>query len=82
MDAWLKPATHEEIIRLAQTGARRLMVICPAFTVDCLETIEEIGMRAKEAFLAAGGSEFTLIPCLNDHPAWVNALARMVDVGG
>ena len=53
------------------------MVICPAFTVDCLETIEEIGMRAKRAFLEAGGAEFTLIPCLNDHPAWVEALARM-----
>jgi ferrochelatase len=78
MDAWLKPATHEEIIRLAQSGVRKLMVICPAFTVDCLETIEEIGMRAKKAFLSAGGSEFTLIPCLNDHPSWVEALARMV----
>ena len=78
MDAWLKPATHEEIIRLAQSGVRKLMVICPAFTVDCLETIEEIGMRAKAAFLSAGGSEFTLIPCLNDQPAWVDALARMV----
>ena len=78
MDAWLKPATHEEIIRLAQSGVRKLMVICPAFTVDCLETIEEIGMRAKAAFLSAGGSEFTLIPCLNDQPVWVDALARMV----
>jgi ferrochelatase len=76
-DAWLKPSTHDEIVRLAASGVRKLMVICPAFTVDCLETIEEIGMRAKEAFLQAGGSEFTLIPCLNDQPAWVDALARM-----
>jgi protoporphyrin/coproporphyrin ferrochelatase len=77
VDAWLKPCTHDEINRLAGSGIRKLMVICPAFTVDCLETIEEIGMRAKEAFLEAGGSEFTLIPCLNDQPAWVDALARM-----
>jgi ferrochelatase len=77
VDAWLKPCTHDEINRLARSGIRKLMVICPAFTVDCLETIEEIGMRAKEAFLEAGGSEFTLIPCLNDQPAWVDALARM-----
>lgn len=78
VDAWLMPRTHDEIVRLAGSGVRKLVVICPAFTVDCLETIEEIGMRAKEAFLEAGGSEFTLIPCLNDHPAWVDALARMV----
>jgi len=77
VDAWLKPATHDQIISLAGSGVRKLMVICPAFTVDCLETIEEIGMRGKEAFLEAGGSEFTLIPCLNDHPIWVDALARM-----
>jgi ferrochelatase len=55
------------------------VVICPAFTVDCLETLEEIGMRAKEAFLASGGTEFTLVPCLNDHPAWIAGLAQMVD---
>lgn len=80
VDTWLKPATHEEVTRLAKSGVRRLMVICPTFTVDCVETIEDIGMRAKEAFLAGGGSEFTLIPCLNDHPAWVDGLARMVEV--
>lgn len=78
VDAWLKPCTRDEIVRLAGSGVRRLTVICPAFTVDCLETIEEIGMRAKEAFLAAGGAEFTLIPCLNDQPVWVDALARMI----
>lgn len=77
VDAWLKPATHEEIVRLAGAGVRKLTVLCPAFTVDCLETIEEIGMRAKAAFLQAGGQEFTLIPCLNDSPVWVEALARM-----
>jgi ferrochelatase len=79
MDAWLGPNTHSEIERLAVSGIKKLVVICPAFTVDCLETLEEIGMRAKAAFLTAGGTEFTLIPCLNDHPAWIAALAQMVD---
>jgi ferrochelatase len=78
VDTWLRPSTDDQIIRLAGSGIRKLMVICPAFTVDCLETIEEIGMRAKQAFLKAGGSEFTLIPCLNNHPAWVEALGRMI----
>lgn len=78
MDAWLKPSTHGEMIRLAQSGIKKLLVICPAFTADCLETIEEIGIREKRAFLEAGGCQFTLIPCLNDQPAWVDALAQMV----
>jgi len=77
-DAWLKPATHDEIIRLASSGIRNLMVICPAFTVDCLETLEEIGMRGRKAFVEAGGDELMLIPCLNDGAVWVEALARMV----
>ena len=76
-DAWLKPSTHDQILRPAGSGVRRLTVICPSFMLDRLETIEEIGMRGKEAFLEAGGSEFTLIPCLNDQPAWVGALGRM-----
>ena len=56
---------------------RKLTVICPAFTVDCLETIEEIGIRGKETFLAEGGAGFNLIPCLNDHPVWVKSLAAL-----
>jgi ferrochelatase len=75
---WLEPATDDQLVRLARSGVRRLAVICPAFTADCLETIEEIGMRGKETFLAEGGAEFSLVPCLNDHPVWVNALAGMV----
>ena len=53
-------------------------MICPAFVSDCLETLEEIGMRGKEAFLEAGGRELTLIPCLNEHPLWLDALERMI----
>jgi ferrochelatase len=79
VDQWLAPGTHNEIVRLAGAGVRKLVVMCPAFTVDCLETIEEIGIRAREVFLESGGEEFTLIPCLNDQPAWIEALARMAD---
>jgi ferrochelatase len=53
-------------------------VICPAFVSDCLETLEEIGMRGGETFLNAGGEDLRLIPCLNEHPAWIVTLARMV----
>jgi ferrochelatase len=76
-DKWLEPATQDQLVRLARSGVRRLTVLCPAFTVDCLETIEEIGIRGKNTFLAEGGAEFSLIPCLNDHPVWVKALAAM-----
>ena len=62
---------------LARSGVRKLTVLCPAFTVDCLETIEEMGIRGKQTFLAEGGAEFDLVPCLNDHPVWVKALAAM-----
>ena len=77
-DRWLQPATAGELARLAQAGVRRLLVICPAFVVDCLETLEEIGHAGREAFLAAGGETFTLIPALNDQPQWVAALKQLV----
>lgn len=75
MDSWLKPFTAEELERLGKSGAKKLLVICPAFVSDCLETLEEIGLRGKETFLEAGGEEFTLIPCLNDFPGWVEHLS-------
>ncbi|MCX6929100.1 MAG: ferrochelatase [Verrucomicrobia bacterium] len=77
-DPWLKPYTDFELPRLAQQGVRKLLVMCPAFVSDCLETIEEIGMRGRETFLEAGGKESTLIPCLNEHPLWLEALEKMV----
>jgi ferrochelatase len=77
-DPWLSPYTDHELERLAGLGVKRLLVICPAFVADCLETIEEIGMRGKETFLKAGGLEFTMIPCLNEHPKWIEALEKMV----
>lgn len=77
-DPWLTPYTDKEIERLAKSGVRKILVMCPAFVSDCLETIEEIGMRAKETFVEAGGQEFHMIPCLNEHPEWIKALQNMV----
>jgi len=76
-DPWLKPYTDYELLRLAQEGKKRMLVICPAFVADCLETIEEIGMRGCEDFLRASGKEFTRIPCMNEHPLWITALENM-----
>ena len=80
-DPWLRPYTDAELARLAREGVKRLLVICPAFVSDCLETIEEIGMRGRETFLKAGGEQFTLIPCLNQHPRWIAALEQLVAEG-
>lgn len=77
-DPWLKPDTESELERLAKSGVRRLVVLCPAFVADCLETIEEIGIRARELFLGFGGTDFTLVPCVNDHPAWIRAVEAFV----
>lgn len=76
-DPWLKPYTDYELVRLAQEGRKKMLVICPAFVSDCLETIEEIGMRGCADFMAASGREFTRIPCLNEQPVWVQALENM-----
>ena len=77
-DPWMQPYADKEIERLARSGVKRLLVICPAFVSDCLETIEEIGMRGRESFTSAGGTQLMLIPCLNEHPAWLHALQTMV----
>jgi ferrochelatase len=77
-DPWLKPYSDFEIERMAKAGVKRLVVMCPAFVSDCLETIEEMGMRGRQSFLEAGGQEFTLIPCLNEHPMWLRALEKMI----
>ena len=76
-DPWLKPYTDFELSRLAERGIKKLLVICPAFVADCLETLEEIGLRGRDSFLAAGGTDFALIPCLNEHPLWLEALEKM-----
>jgi ferrochelatase len=76
-DPWLKPYTDLELVRLAKNGVKKLVVICPAFVSDCLETLEEMGMRGRATFLQAGGTDFKLIPCLNENPAWIEALEKM-----
>ncbi len=78
-DPWLKPYTDFELVRLAKDGVRKLLVICPAFVSDCLETLEEIGLRGRESFIQAGGQELTLIPCLNEHPLWIEALQKYIE---
>ncbi len=77
-DKWLEPATADELARLPRAGVNRLAVVTPSFTVDCLETLEEIGIAGRETFLEAGGEHFQLIPCLNDNDDWVEAMAGMV----
>ncbi|HET6473479.1 MAG TPA: ferrochelatase [Pseudomonadales bacterium] len=72
---WLTPYTDQVIDRLPTEGVTRLTVVCPAFVADNLETLEEIGLTGRERFLAAGGEHFTLVPCLNADPAWVDVLA-------
>jgi len=74
---WLEPYTEPTLIAMGQAGVERVDVICPGFTSDCLETLEEINMEAREAFLHAGGKEFHYIPCLNDDPEWITALCNI-----
>ena len=72
---WLEPYTEPTLISLGQSGTQSVDVVCPGFTGDCLETLEEISMEGREAFLHAGGKTFNYIPCLNDEPVWMDALA-------
>ena len=74
---WLEPYTEPSLIKLGKAGVKRVDVICPGFTSDCLETLEEINMEGREAFLHAGGKEFHYIPCLNDDPEWITALCNL-----
>ncbi len=76
VDSWLKPSTTSEIVRLAEHGVKKLAVYCPAFVSDCLETLEEIAIQGKDIFLEAGGEELRHIPCMNDHPAWIDTLSE------
>ncbi|MFV0245447.1 MAG: ferrochelatase [Qingshengfaniella sp.] len=71
---WLEPATVDEVARLARAGTKRIAVIAPAFSADCVETLEEIEEEIRHSFMAAGGTEFTYIPCLNDDAVHLDAL--------
>ncbi len=81
---WLEPFTDIRLEEMPKEGIKNLLILCPAFVSDCLETLEEIDERGKESFLKAGGESFTMIPCLNASPLWVDALSGWVKefVGG
>lgn len=74
---WLEPHTAEIIRGLGRRKLRRVDVYCPGFVADCLETLEEIGIKGRKVFVAAGGGELRVVPCLNEHPAWIAALAEI-----
>jgi ferrochelatase len=77
-EPWLRPYTDDVLKNLAKAGKRRVFIATPGFTADCLETIDEIGFESKEVFRHAGGEELYRCPCLNDHPAWIEALRTLV----
>lgn len=77
--AWLQPYTSDTIVKLAQAGIRNLAVVTPAFVSDCLETLEEIGLEAKHAFIEHGGINFNAIPCLNDNDEWSRVIIDWVN---
>lgn len=78
-DEWLKPATQDTLESLAKDGVKSVDVVCPGFAADCLETLEEIDMECREAFLTRGGEHFGYMPCLNADPLWVQALTMLVE---
>lgn len=75
---WIRPYTDEVIPALARRGLKRLAVLCPSFVADCLETLEEIGLRARDSWCEAGGESLRLVPSLNAHPRWVDAVVAML----
>ena len=78
-EEWLQPYTVEEVARLAEAGQKNIAVIAPAFSADCIETLEEINEEIKESFEEAGGEHFTYIPCLNADDAHIHALCGVID---
>ncbi len=79
---WIHPYTDQVLPELAKAGKKRLAVMCPAFVADCLETVEEIGIRAKQQWRSLGGEELLLVPSLNAEPSWIDAVAQMVRATG
>ena len=77
-DPWLKPYTAEKLKEWPKEGYKKIVLACPAFVSDCLETLEEMGEEGKEFFLHAGGESFTLIPCMNTHASWVATVHQLV----
>lgn len=83
-EEWLRPYTVEHVAKLAREGKKKIAVIAPAFSADCLETLEEIDKEIRESFLSAGGESFTYIPCLNDDDAHIEAIGAVIaeNLGG
>lgn len=75
---WLKPYTDDVLTKLAKKGVKRVFVVTPGFTADCLETIDEIGHESLEVFRHAGGEKLFACPCLNDHPRWIDAMEQLI----
>ncbi len=76
---WLKPFTDHTLEKFPAQGVKKLLVICPSFVTDCLETLEEINMEGRSEFLKAGGEFFDMIPCMNEHPAWITTLSKRIN---
>ncbi|MCL1961163.1 MAG: ferrochelatase [Desulfovibrionaceae bacterium] len=79
MAKWIGPATQTVLRDFGRAGLPRVDVMCPGFVSDCLETLEEIAIEGRDAYLAAGGKQFHYLPCLNDHPLWLTALTEIVE---
>lgn len=77
-DKWLLPFTVYQLAEFPKKGIKKLLIVCPAFISDCLETLEEIEIEGRETFMQAGGEEFTVIPCLNENPEWISAMKKLV----
>jgi protoporphyrin/coproporphyrin ferrochelatase len=75
---WLQPFTDKRLEEMPKEGIKKLLIVCPAFVSDCLETLEEIAMRGKESFLDAGGEDYRMIPCLNTNLLWVKTIADWI----
>ena len=76
---WLTPYTDKTLEDLPDKGIKNLLVICPGFASDCVETLEEINIQARESFLNKGGKNFDLIPCLNDNPDHINLFKKLIE---
>ncbi|MCW3091024.1 MAG: ferrochelatase [Ferruginibacter sp.] len=76
---WLEPFTDIRLEEMPREGIKKLLILCPAFVSDCLETLEEIAIRGKESFMKAGGESYEMIPCLNTNPLWVEVLKGWVE---
>ncbi len=79
---WIKPYTDEVMKELAAEGIKKIVIVCPSFVADCLETLEEIGIRGKEQWQALGGEQLTVVPSLNNHPLWVQAITELYSQKG